>query len=121
MPSELVARSLKPQGFSFLATGYRLQATGYRYHETVEPQEQPWQSNLILLIVVPWVTVGVFSDTHGWGRGTAPEVAYWTLGLSALLGLLAWLARSGTFAAAETGALITASLMYGSTLLPYDP
>jgi uncharacterized protein (TIGR00297 family) len=87
----------------------------------VEPQELPWQSNLILIIVVPWVTAGVFSDTRGWGRGTAPEVAYWTLGLSVLLGLLAWAARSGTFAAAETGALITASLMYASAQLPYDP
>jgi uncharacterized protein (TIGR00297 family) len=92
-----------------------------RYHKSVEPQELPWQSNLILLVVIPWVLAGVFFDTRGWGRGAAPEVAYWTLGLSALLGLLAWAARSGTFAAAETGALITASLMYASTQLPYDP
>lgn len=91
----------------------------------MEPQELPWQSKLILLIVVPWVTIGLFFDTIGlfFGvRGWPPsKVAYWTLGLSALLGLLAWVARSGTFTAAATGALITASLMYGSTRLPYHP
>jgi uncharacterized protein (TIGR00297 family) len=87
----------------------------------VEPQELAWQSKLILLIVVPWVAIGVFFDTQGWGRGADPEVAYWTLGMSAVLGLLAWAARSGTLEAAATGALITAGLMYASVQLPYDP
>ena len=64
--------------------------------------------------------IGVFFDTRAWGKGDA-EVAYWTLGLSALLGLLAWAARSGTFEAAASGALITASLMYASVQMPYDP
>ena len=86
----------------------------------MNPQKLGWQSKLVFLAVVPWVTIGVFFDTRGWSRGDA-EVAYWTLGLSALLGLLAWAARSGTLAAAETGALITASLMYASVQLPYDP
>jgi uncharacterized protein (TIGR00297 family) len=79
-----------------------------------------WQSKLVLLVVAPWVAIGVFFATSDWGKGDG-EVAYWTLGLSALLGLLAWAARSGTVAAAETGALITASLMYASAQFPYDP
>lgn len=85
----------------------------------MKPQELPWQSNLILFIVVPWVTAGAFSGTLGWGA--APKVEYWTLGLSALLGLLSWFARSASFAAAGTGALIAANLMYASSQLPYNP
>ena len=79
-----------------------------------------WQSHLVFLAVVPWVTLGVYSATGDWGKGDG-EVAYWTLGLSALLGLLAWAAHSGTFSAAATGALITASLMYATVQLPYSP
>ncbi len=83
-------------------------------------QKLDWQSKLVLLTVVPWVTIAVYIATGDWGRG-APEVAYWTLGLSALLGLLAWAARSGTFAASGIGALIAASLMYASVQQPYSP
>jgi uncharacterized protein (TIGR00297 family) len=79
-----------------------------------------WQSKLVYLAVVPWVAIGVYNATGDWGKGAA-EVAYWTLGLSALLGLLAWAARSGTLMAAATGALITASLMYATVQLPYSP
>jgi uncharacterized protein (TIGR00297 family) len=79
-----------------------------------------WQSKLVYVAIVPWVAFGVYSATSDWGKGDG-EVAYWTLGLSALLGLLAWAARSGTFYAAATGALITASLMYSTVQQPYNP
>jgi uncharacterized protein (TIGR00297 family) len=79
-----------------------------------------WQSRLVFLAAVPWIAFGVYSATGDWGKGDG-DIAYWTLGLSALLGLLAWAARSGTFNAAATGALITASLMYATVQLPYSP
>ena len=79
-----------------------------------------WQSKLILLIVCPWVTVDLFLVTRDWLNGV-PEVAWWTIGLSTILGLLAWFVRSGTPGAAMMGAIITASLMYATAPSPYDP
>lgn len=79
-----------------------------------------WQSKLILLIVCPWVTIDLFLVTMDWLHGDQ-EVAWWTIGLSAFLGFLAWLVRSGTTGAAMMGALITAGLMYATTASPYDP
>ena len=86
----------------------------------MDPQKLEWQSKLILLAVAPWLLIATVFATREWGQ-VAPEVPYWVLGLSALLGLLAWLARSGTAAASETGALITASLMFSTTQFPYNP
>ncbi len=45
----------------------------------------------------------------------------WALGLSALLGLAAWKSRSGTPAAAATGALLCASMMFSTFVYPYEP
>ena len=87
----------------------------------MDPQELDWQSKLILLVVCPWVTVDLWLVTRDWLQGDTAEVAWWTLGLSALLGGLAWLARSGTPGAAMMGALITAGLMYATATSPYDP
>lgn len=50
-----------------------------------------------------------------------PAVAIWTLGLSALLGLVAYKARSGTPGASLAGAAITASLMFATVAFPYLP
>lgn len=79
-----------------------------------------WQSKLILLVVCPWVTIDLFLVTSDWLRGD-PEVAWWTIGLSAFLGFIAWLVRSGTPGAAMMGALITGGLMYATTPSPFDP
>jgi uncharacterized protein (TIGR00297 family) len=51
----------------------------------------------------------------------APAVAIWALGLSALLGLIAWKLRTATPAAALTGATVTASLMFSTLVFPYQP
>lgn len=86
-----------------------------RYHKTVPLN---WQSKLVLLLVLPALAAAVVLDAAAWST-TAPPVALWTLGLSALLGLLAWLARSGTPAAAATGALLTAGMMFSTAELPF--
>ena len=92
-----------------------------RYDRPVDSENLDWQSKLILLIVCPWVTIDLLLVTRDWLSGVVPEVAWWTLGLSALLGCLAWLFRSGTEGAATMGALITAGLMYATSLSPYNP
>ncbi len=79
-----------------------------------------WQSKLVLLLVVPFVAAGVVLQTHWWAYADAP-VALWTLGISAVLGLVAFKLRSATLAAAATGAVITASLMFSTATLPYLP
>jgi uncharacterized protein (TIGR00297 family) len=79
------------------------------------------QSKTILLIVLPVVAVDVVFEARWWAS-QAPSVALWTLGLSALLGLFAWTARSATPGAAATGAAITASLMFSTTMtFPFEP
>ncbi len=86
----------------------------------MDPRALRWQSTLVLLLVVPATASGVVFETR-LAASVAPQAAAWTLSLSALLGLLAWAARSGTVAAAATGALITANLMFASPQFPYNP
>ena len=80
----------------------------------------PWQSKTVLLLVVPAVATDVFLEARWWGI-QVPPVAIWTLGLSALLGIIAWKLRAATPAAALTGAAITAGLMFSSATVPYYP
>lgn len=80
----------------------------------------PWQSKTVLLLVVPAVATDVFLEARWWGI-QVPPVAIWTLGLSALLGIIAWKLRVATPAAALTGAAITAGLMFSSATVPYYP
>jgi uncharacterized protein (TIGR00297 family) len=78
-----------------------------------------WQSKAILLIVVPWTAIGTI--IQGWWWAThAPIVAYTTLGISTLFGLIVCRLRAGTPAAAATGAAITASLMFATVRFPYE-
>ena len=79
-----------------------------------------WQSKLILLLVLPGTAVGVAYQARS-DASTSPAALWWTLGLSVGLGLLAWLARAGTPAAAATGALLTASLMFSTAYVPFSP
>lgn len=79
-----------------------------------------WQSKTVLLLVLPAVGANVVLETHWWLVGDWP-VAVWTLGLSALLGLVAWRMRSATPGAAFAGVVITASLMFSSARFPYLP
>jgi uncharacterized protein (TIGR00297 family) len=79
-----------------------------------------WQSKLVLLLVVPAIAIGVVLETR-LALQVTPQAVGWTLSLSALLGLLAWAARSGTLGAAATGALITANLMFAMPRFPFNP
>lgn len=81
---------------------------------------QIWQSKLVLLLVLPFVAASVVLEAHWWAIEAAP-VAIWTVGLSLLLGLVAFKMRSATAAAAAAGAAITASLMFSTALMPYLP
>jgi uncharacterized protein (TIGR00297 family) len=79
-----------------------------------------WQSKLILLAVLPFAGTEVALNWQTW----APQhlsIALWTVGLSALLGLVTWIVRAATPIAAVTGAVITASLMFSTANLPYQP
>jgi uncharacterized protein (TIGR00297 family) len=78
-----------------------------------------WQSKAILLIVVPWTAGSVILHSHWWAT-QVPEVAWTTLGISVIFGLVVWKLRAGTLGASATGALITASLMYSTTQFPYE-
>ena len=79
-----------------------------------------WQSTLVLLAVLPFAAVQVALDCAGWLTQAAPA-AIWTIGLSALLGLVTWRLRAATPAAALTGTIITASLMFSTAAVPYAP
>ena len=79
-----------------------------------------WQSKLVLLAVLPFAGTAVVLDCNWWASHAAP-VAIWTIGLSALLGLVTWRLRAATPAAAVTGVLIAASLMFSTVVVPYEP
>src|ERR1700760_1501945 len=88
-----------------------------RYDEIVDLD---WQSKLVLLLVLPYTAVSVAVEARTIAA-SSPAVIIWALGLSALLGLVAWRLRSATPAAALTGAVITASLMLSMFATPYQP
>jgi len=80
----------------------------------------PWQSKLILLLVLPFAAADVVLQGHWWAVNAAP-VAIWTLGLSLIFGLIVHRLRAATPGAAFAGVTITASLMFSSATLPYQP
>jgi uncharacterized protein (TIGR00297 family) len=79
-----------------------------------------WQSKLVLLIVLPFAAAGVALQSRWWAVNALP-VAVWTVGLSLLLALVVLQLRAATPGAAFTGAVITASLMFSTTIFPYRP
>ena len=79
-----------------------------------------WQSKLVLLLVLPYTATSAVFQSHEW-TSTDPNVVIWTLGLSVLLGLVAWKTHSATAAAAATGAVITASVIFSTLVYPYHP
>jgi uncharacterized protein (TIGR00297 family) len=86
----------------------------------VTPPDLAWQSKLVLLLVLPYTAIGVVLQGR-WYFAQAPAVALWSVGLSALCGLLAWRLRAATPAAALTGGIITCSLMFSMFMLPFKP
>ncbi len=83
-------------------------------------RELAWQSKLVLLAVVPMVAASAALEAQWWAAHQS-AVAIWTVGLSALLGLVTWELRAATPAAALTGATITANLMFTTVVFPYEP
>jgi uncharacterized protein (TIGR00297 family) len=79
-----------------------------------------WQSKLVLLVVLPAVGANLVLETHWWAVNSA-SLAIWTIGLCALLGLVAWKLHSATAGGAFAGAVITASMMYSTAVVPYAP
>jgi uncharacterized protein (TIGR00297 family) len=79
-----------------------------------------WQSKLVMLLVLPFAGASLVLETHWWAT-QASAVAIWTVGLSALLGLVTWKLRAATPWAAVTGTSITATLMFSTVLVPYEP
>ena len=68
--------------------------------------------------MLPVVGCGLVLETRDW-YGSAPAVAYWTLGLSAALGVATMALRAATPFAAVAGAVITAQLMYATAVTPF--
>lgn len=79
-----------------------------------------WQSKLVLLLVLPFAGADLVLQTRWWATQWAP-IAVWTLGLSLLLGLVTWKLRAATAGAAFAGTVITASLMFSTAMIPYEP
>jgi len=79
-----------------------------------------WQSKTVLLLVLPAVGASLVLEVHWWISQALP-VTIWTIGLSALLGLVALQMRSATGGAAATGAAIAATLMFSTVTFPYLP
>ena len=76
-----------------------------------------WQSKTVLLLVFPFVGADVVLETRRWVT-LMPVVAIWTLGLSSLLGVVAYKMRSATAGAALGGMAITASMMFATAAFP---
>ncbi len=74
----------------------------------------------MLLVVLPAVGANLVLEAHWWAVHSAP-LAVWTIGLSMLLGLVAWKMRSATPGAAIAGAAITATMMFSTASFPYQP
>jgi uncharacterized protein (TIGR00297 family) len=77
-----------------------------------------WQSKAVLLAVVPWTVASDVLQGHWWAT-QLPVVAWTTLGISGLFGLIVWRLKAATPAGAATGAAITASLIFATVQFPY--
>ena len=86
----------------------------------MKPVALKWQSQAILLIVMPAAAAEVLLECARWA-GETPAVAAWALGLSALLGLIAWRLHSASPTGAVAGAILTACVMLTTATPPYAP
>ena len=84
------------------------------------PTNLRWQSKLVLLLVLPWTALSVMNMAR-LEFARFPRFAIEAVGLSTGLGVLAWALRSATPAAALTGAIINASLMFTMLVAPLKP
>ena len=91
-----------------------------RYDKSVARKNLLWQSKTVLLLVFPAIGADIVLESRWWLTHT-PQVAIWTLGLSTLLGLIAYKVRSATTKTALSGMTITTNMMFGTTNFPYLP
>ncbi len=87
---------------------------------SVVEKKLKWQSKAVLLAVLPFAGTQAVLEC-GWWASHGAAVAVWAIGASALLGVLTWILRAAKPSAALTGALITASLMFSTGTIPYEP
>ncbi len=76
-------------------------------------------SRAVLLVVAPWTAAQCVLEFHAW-LATQPPVAWITLGICVLLGVLVWRLRAGTPGAAALGAAIAGCLILGTLQFPYN-
>lgn len=86
----------------------------------MKPLKLRWQSKTVLLAVFPAVGAQLVLETERW-LTDSPSVAACVLGLSAVLGLVAWRARAASPAGAWAGAALAASLMFSTAAVPCVP
>ena len=110
------AAPLNPTAHSSSGTG----AAPARYDEAVGSRNLNWQSTLIVLLVLPASVANLVLQVPAW-LYIGPLSVLYALGLSGLLGILAWRSRSATPAAAAAGAVLTAVLMLSTAVHPYHP
>jgi len=79
-----------------------------------------WQSKTVLLLVLPAAAAGLVLQARFFAVNMR-SVSIWTLGLSLSLGLVVYQWRAATPGGAFTGAVIAASLMFSTALVPYHP
>jgi uncharacterized protein (TIGR00297 family) len=85
-----------------------------------------WQSKVVLLLVLPFAGASLVLQAHWWTVNCWP-VAFWTLGLSLLFGLVVLQLGAVTPAAAFAGMAIAACMMFSTAIftpaeaIPYAP
>lgn len=79
-----------------------------------------WQSKLVLLAVFPVAGADLVLQGH-WYATTNLPVAVAGFGLAALLGLITWNQRAATPWGSVAGAALTASLIFSTSMPPYQP
>ncbi len=69
---------------------------------------------------MPAIGANLVLETHWWAANS-PALAIWAIGLSVLLGVVAWKLHSAALSGGATGAAIAASLMFSTAVAPYQP
>jgi uncharacterized protein (TIGR00297 family) len=82
--------------------------------------KQLWQSKLVLLLVLPFAAASLVLQGHFFAENLQ-QVAFWTFGLSLVFGAVVLQLRAATPAAAFTGAVLTANLIFSTAIYPYHP
>lgn len=80
-----------------------------------DPQISPWQSRLILLLVTPVVGTYVFLSIISPGKPHG-----YALGISTFFAVAVGTLRAATPGAALLGGLLTASLIYSTSIIPFQ-